>query len=71
MRLRPYRETTSDGKELFFDHGAQYFTVKFPAVQKLVDRWLASGLVKEWSGKFGSFDRVKMSFQDETVSTFR
>ncbi|BFI24778.1 renalase [Marchantia polymorpha subsp. ruderalis] len=65
-RMSQRRETTSDGKELFFDHGAQYFTVKFPAVQKLVDRWLASGLVKEWSGKFGSFDRVKMSFQDET-----
>ncbi|KAL3700454.1 hypothetical protein R1sor_018476 [Riccia sorocarpa] len=65
-RMSSRREATDGGKEFLFDHGAQYFSVRFPDVQKLVDRWLAAGLVKEWKGKFGSYDRLKMAFQDET-----
>ncbi|XP_024544952.1 uncharacterized protein LOC9644667 [Selaginella moellendorffii] len=42
-----------DGKRLVFDHAAQYFTVKDPMFQKLVDQWLSEGAVKEWDGVVG------------------
>ncbi|KAH9288468.1 hypothetical protein KI387_032585, partial [Taxus chinensis] len=55
-RMSQRRERTEDGKELCFDHGAPYFTVKDPNVSDLVDNWEAAGLVAEWKGPFGSFD---------------
>lgn len=33
-----------------FDHGAQYFTVREPRFQRLVDDWVTSGIVAKWSG---------------------
>jgi predicted NAD/FAD-dependent oxidoreductase len=38
------------------DHGAQYFTVRTPALQREVDGWLATGLVREWCRGFGDGD---------------
>eukprot|EP01018_Ginkgo_biloba_P030982 Gb_19995 [translate_table: standard] len=55
-RMSQRRERTEDGKELCFDHGAPYFTVKDVAVQDLVDKWEAAGQVAEWRGPFGTFD---------------
>ncbi|XP_059069966.1 uncharacterized protein LOC131036341 isoform X2 [Cryptomeria japonica] len=55
-RMSQRREKTEDGKELYFDHGASYFTVNDHSVHDLVDKWEAAGLVAEWKGPFGSFD---------------
>lgn len=55
-RMSQRRERASDGKLYYFDHGAQYFTVKDCAVQRLVDKWEADGIVAEWKGNFGSYD---------------
>ncbi|RWW82174.1 hypothetical protein BHE74_00009381 [Ensete ventricosum] len=39
-----------DSKPFIFDHAAQFFTVSDLRFQKLVDRWLEKGLVREWKG---------------------
>jgi len=35
-----------------FDHGSQFFTVREPAFQELVDGWMEHGAVKEWARVF-------------------
>ncbi len=35
-----------------FDHGAQFFTVRDPRIQKWVDSWLAEGIAVEWTRGF-------------------
>ncbi|URE34966.1 fad dependent oxidoreductase [Musa troglodytarum] len=39
-----------DSRTFIFDHAAQFFTVSDLRFQKLVDRWLEKGLVREWKG---------------------
>ena len=56
------RETTEDGKELFFDHGAPYFTVTNPDVLAMVFEWESRGLVAEWEERFGTFDFTSKTF---------
>ncbi|XP_008804705.2 renalase isoform X1 [Phoenix dactylifera] len=63
-RMSQRRETMEDGKELFFDHGAPYFTVNHHEVMSLVGSWEAQGLVAEWKEIFGSFDRNTGKFLD-------
>ncbi|KAJ4782862.1 FAD/NAD(P)-binding oxidoreductase family protein [Rhynchospora pubera] len=41
---------------LLFDHAAQFFTCTDKRFQKLVDRWLDKGLVREWKGKIGQLE---------------
>ena len=38
--------------EGIFDHGSQYFTVREPAFQELVDGWMLRGAVKQWTHGF-------------------
>lgn len=44
------------GATLAFDHGAQYFTVRDPRFQAVVDGWLRDRLVAKWDGRIVSFD---------------
>ncbi|XP_058100251.1 uncharacterized protein LOC131245066 isoform X2 [Magnolia sinica] len=63
-RTSQRRETTDDGKELLFDHGAPFFTVDSEEVRSLVSAWEARGLVAEWKENFGSFDQISTKFVD-------
>jgi renalase len=42
------------GERAFYDHGAQFFTVRDAAFQTQVNEWLARGLVKEWARGFAN-----------------
>lgn len=55
-RMSQRRETTVDGRELLFDHGAPYFTASNVDVLGLIRDWESRGLVAEWKENFGSFD---------------
>ncbi|KDO53433.1 hypothetical protein CISIN_1g020469mg [Citrus sinensis] len=56
------RETSEDGNEMLFDHGAPFFTVTNNDVLALVREWESGGLVAEWKVNLGSFDRVSKKF---------
>ncbi len=50
-------EVANDEKG-YFDHGAQFFTVREARLQKFVDEWLAAGLVREWGRGFAQSDGI-------------
>ncbi|OVA14984.1 hypothetical protein BVC80_67g2 [Macleaya cordata] len=63
-RMSQRREMTEDGKELFFDHGAPFFTVTDTSAMDLVREWEERGLIAEWKENFGSFDCATAQFVD-------
>jgi renalase len=46
-----WREREAGGRA-YFDHGAQFFTVRSPIFQSFVEQWQRDGLVREWSRGF-------------------
>jgi len=44
------------GAALAFDHGAQYFTVRDPRFQVVVEAWVRDRVVAKWDGRLVSFD---------------
>ncbi|KAG0477384.1 hypothetical protein HPP92_014225 [Vanilla planifolia] len=50
------REVFESQQQLVFDHAAQFFTATDERFQKLVDKWLADGLVCEWKGLIGELE---------------
>ncbi|URE15771.1 endoplasmic reticulum-Golgi intermediate compartment protein [Musa troglodytarum] len=73
-RMSQRRETTEDGRVLFFDHGAPYFSVSDKEVMGVVRSWEARGLVSEWQVPFGSFDQSTGKYvdfdKDETTKKY-
>lgn len=64
-RMSQRRETTGDGKELLFDHGAPFFTMSNCSEALGLDReWESRGLIAEWKQKFGSFDCIAKTFTE-------
>ncbi|GAY49404.1 hypothetical protein CUMW_118840 [Citrus unshiu] len=61
-RMSQRRETSEDGNEMLFDHGAPFFTVTNNDVLALVREWESGGLVAEWKVNLGSFDCVSKKF---------
>ncbi|KAH9611051.1 hypothetical protein KSS87_018954 [Heliosperma pusillum] len=71
MRVILNRETTEDGKNLLFDHGAPYFSVTNPAVLDVVHEWESRGLAAEWKERFGSYDCFSNKFIDHDEESSR
>jgi renalase len=44
-----------------FDHGAQFFTAKSTIFQEKIKRWLAEGIIREWSPGFPRSDGESVS----------
>jgi predicted NAD/FAD-dependent oxidoreductase len=63
------RETLETGEQLRFDHGAQYFSAKDPALEALVQEWLAAGVAALWSPRLGSWE-AGGGFVPEEVNRF-
>jgi len=45
-----------EGPASVFDSGAQFFTVREPLFTRMVDEWLAKGLIREWTRGFATAD---------------
>ena len=48
------RLSTRRAGDARFDHGAQYFTVRDPALQDRSTAWAAAGAISRWEGPFGT-----------------
>ncbi|XP_074311240.1 uncharacterized protein LOC141647096 [Silene latifolia] len=70
-RMSQRRETTEEGKNLFFDHGAPYFSVTNPTVLDVVHEWESRGLAAEWKERFGSYDCFSNKFIDHDEESSR
>lgn len=51
-RLATRWSDTPEGVRAFYDHGAQFFTVRSADFRERVDKWRSSGLVTEWGRGF-------------------
>jgi predicted NAD/FAD-dependent oxidoreductase len=52
------RMSTRCQDDLWFDHGAQYFTTKDERFERLVERWVHHGVASPWRGRIGQMSAV-------------
>jgi len=55
-RLATRRITTPHGATAIIDHGAQFFTVRTPEFEHIVQSWLDAGIVRQWCRGFEGDD---------------
>lgn len=55
-RLATRRITTPQGDTAVLDHGAQFFTVRSPVFELIVQSWLDAGIVRQWCRGFAGDD---------------
>ncbi|KAK9085872.1 hypothetical protein Sjap_026283 [Stephania japonica] len=63
-RMSQRKEIIEDGKKVFFDHGAPFFTIRDNDVMSLVCKWESRALVTQWKESFGCVDCVSRKFVD-------
>ncbi len=47
-------------RDLHFDHGAQYFTVRDPRFHRRVAAWMGAGVVREWAGRIVTLENGRV-----------
>lgn len=52
------RMSTRRQDDLWFDHGAQYFTTKDQRFERLVESWVHDGVAGRWRGRIGQINAV-------------
>jgi predicted NAD/FAD-dependent oxidoreductase len=52
------RMSTRRQDDLWFDHGAQYFTAKDKRFERLVESWVHDGVAGQWRGRIGQMNAV-------------
>lgn len=52
------RMSTRRHDDLWFDHGAQYFTTKDDRFERLVESWVHDGIAGRWLGRIGQLNAV-------------
>ncbi len=48
------RRAEIEGRAVYFDHGATYFSPKGEQLAALVDEWVSAGAAAQWRGRFGA-----------------
>jgi renalase len=52
------RMSTRRQDDLWFDHGAQYFTTKDERFERLVESWVHAGVAGQWRGRIGQMNAL-------------
>lgn len=64
------RSSTRREGDYFFDHGAQYFTVRDGRFRRYVDAWIEEGLVQPWQGRIGIAERGEVRKKIDGIDRF-
>lgn len=64
------RMATREHDSFAYDHGAQFFTVKHPEFQALIDNMIAHGAAARWDAKFAEIDGVLVKASREWDADF-